>query len=378
MAHRVRRGPAQDRDRGAWLGSLVLSFSNLASDPRVDRQLAALMPHHEIVAAGLVPPRREVEDFIDISTPPRGTLGKALGLSRLLVRRYESVYWKHPTNRAVLERLRDLKVDAVVANELAALPLALRLGAPVIFDAHEYSPAELTEKLWWRAILAPFVRWQCRRYMPLVAAITTVCRPIADEYERLTGVRPIVVTNAAPYADFDPTPVHEPVRILHHGGAMAGRKLEQMIRVADLLDERFTLDLVLVETTPGYRDELICLAEGNPRVRFPSPVPMQELVPSGKRLRPWALPPASGELQLSQRAAQNKLLSSSAGWRSRSALGQMARLVREHGLGIVAADFRPETLAAALNALDTETIAAFKKGRMRLRRSSRPNRTRNC
>jgi hypothetical protein len=39
----------------------------------------------------------------------------------------------------------------------------------------------------------------------------------------------------------------------------------------------------------------------------------------------------------------------------------MARLVREHDLGVVARDFEPATLAAALNALSPERVAGFKQ-----------------
>src|SRR5205823_126992 len=92
------------------------------------------------------------------------------------------------------------------------------------------------------------------------------------------GVRATVVRNAPPFADLQPSEVHEPIRILHHGAALRGRGLEEMLRVADLLDDRFTLDFVLVEHTPGFRDALIDRAKDNPRVRFPPPVPMRELV----------------------------------------------------------------------------------------------------
>ena len=40
---------------------------------------------------------------------------------------------------------------------------------------------------------------------------------------------------------------------------------------------------------------------------------------------------------------------------------EMARVVRKYGLGVVADDFAPETLAAALNALDGSAIGAFKR-----------------
>jgi hypothetical protein len=39
----------------------------------------------------------------------------------------------------------------------------------------------------------------------------------------------------------------------------------------------------------------------------------------------------------------------------------MARIVRAYGCGIVTDDFDPRTFAAALNALDSAAIAAFKR-----------------
>jgi hypothetical protein len=339
----------------------VISFSDLASDPRVDRQIAALLTRHEVVAAGLGPARHDVEEFIDISTPRRSAPGLAVGLARLLVRRYEDVIWKHPANVAVLERLRHVRADAVVANDLSALPIALRLGPPVAFDAHEYAPGQL-EQRWWRLVMSPYMHWQCRRYIPQVASMTTVGEAIAAEYERETGVSATVVTNAPPRADLAPKPVHEPIRILHHGAALPRRGLEEMIRTADFLDERFTLSFVLAGGVAGYRDKLIRLASRNPRVLFPPPQPMDTLVrlANDYDIGLYALPPSSFNKRF---ALPNKLFEFVQG-RLAVAVGpspEMARLVRRYGLGIVADDFAPETLAAAINALDASSIAAFKR-----------------
>lgn len=341
--------------------ALVISFSDLASDPRVDRQIGALRTHHTLVAAGLAPSRYGDVEFIDISTPPRAVLGRSLGLARLLARRYEAVYWKHPTNLAVLDRLRDVRADVVLANELAALPIALRLGPPVVFDAHEYSPDEFGERRWWRVVIAPYTHWQCRHYIPQVSTMTTVGQAIADEYERETGVRATVVTNAPPREDLAPTPVHQPLRILHHGIALPRRGLEEMIRLADLLDERFTLDFVLAERIPGYRDRLIRRARGNPRVRFPQPRPMHELVRMANDydIGLFLLPPSN----INQRHVLPNKFFEFVQARLAVAIGpspEMARLVRHYGCGVVADDFAPESLAAALNALDDSSIAAFK------------------
>jgi hypothetical protein len=343
---------------------LVVCFSDLGSDPRVDRQIRALQGRYEIVAAGLGPPGHDVAEFIDISTSPGTKLGAFLTLARLLARRYEDVYWRDPGNREVLARLQHVRADVVLANDFPALPVALRLGAPVVFDAHEFAPAQHADNFRWRVLIGPYARWQVRRYIPQVASMTTSAGAFADAYERETGVRATVVANAPPRHALEPTPVHHPVRILHHGTALPGRGLEEMIDLADLLDERFTLDFVLVDNTyfPGYREKLRRRASHNPRVRFSPPQPMQRLVrvANDYDIGLFLLPPVNFHRRY---ALPNKLYEFVQA-RLAVAIGpspEMASLVRQYGCGIVADDFAPETLAAALNGLDDDSIAAFKR-----------------
>src|SRR5206468_7407448 len=100
---------------------------------------------------------------------------------------------------AILDRLREIEADVVVANDLRALAIALRLSAPVVYDAHEYAPEEFGNELWWRLLIAPHVRWQCRKYLPRAAGMTTVSPGIAEAYKHDTGVRATVVTSAPGY-----------------------------------------------------------------------------------------------------------------------------------------------------------------------------------
>jgi hypothetical protein len=255
-----------------------------------------------------------------------------------------------------------VRADAVIANDIPALPVAARLGPPVVLDAHEFAPDQLTDRWWWKQLITPFIRWQCSTYLPEVAAMTTVSPGIADAYDHEFGVRSSVVTNVPPFADLEPTPVGDPVRVLHHGVAAPGRGLEQMIRLAHLLEERFVLDLVLVDAKRGFRDHLIRQARGNPRVRFLPPVPMSELVATanGYDIGLFLLPPINVHRRY---ALPNKLFEFIQG-RLAVAIGpspEMAAVVRRYGCGVVAPDFTPESLAEELNALDAEAIADFKR-----------------
>jgi hypothetical protein len=340
---------------------LVISFSDLASDPRLDRQIGALRTRYDVVAAGLGPPAYPDVEFVDITPPPRGMPGQALGLARRLAHRHEAVYWKHPGYRAVAARLRQVRADVIVANDIPPLPIALGLGPPVVLDAHEYAPDELGESRWWRVLLRPSVLWIVREYVPHVAAMTTVAQSIAEAYEHDTGVRASVVSNAPPYAEIAPTPVHDPVRILHHGLATPGRGLEDMVRLADLVTDRFTFDFVLMDESPRFMQRLRRRARDNPRVRFRPPVPMRllPLMANDYDIGLFLLPPVNRSRLY---ALPNKFFEFVQG-RLAIAIGpspEMAALVRRYGLGVVAPDFEPESLAAELERLGEADIAGFK------------------
>src|SRR5215203_2089350 len=120
--------------------------------------------------------------------PSLGRVERGLAAVRALARRYEDVYWKQPRNNAVLERLRRAKADAVLASDLRALPIAVRLGPPVAFDAHEYAPRSSPPMV--VACPPPAVRALAVRSATSRAVLmTTVSAGIAGEYERATGVR---------------------------------------------------------------------------------------------------------------------------------------------------------------------------------------------
>ena len=145
---------------------LVISFSDLAADPRVDRQIRFLRSRYTVVAAGLEPPGCDVDEFINISTAAPSVLERFIWRAWIVARRFQDAYWKHPKYEQVLARLGAVHADAVVANELEALPIALRLGPPVLFDAHEYAPREFDHITRWRLFVGPYAAWQVRRYVP--------------------------------------------------------------------------------------------------------------------------------------------------------------------------------------------------------------------
>jgi glycosyltransferase involved in cell wall biosynthesis len=354
---------------------LVISFSDLGRDPRVDRQISFLADRHEVIAAGLGPPAGGSVEFIDLSVHRRRGPGEVLrrarsataiaeSLSLRAVGLHRRAYWRHPLNRLAARRLHGTRADAVIANDLSALPLAIGVAgqAPVIFDAHELSTEEHSDLLWWRALVAPHAGALLRRYLPQVAGMMTVSQGIAERYEELYGIEPVVVTNAPPAAHLMPSSVGAPIRLIHHGGAVAERRLELMVEAMDLLGDGFELDLMLMPSQPRYVGRLEHLVRDRPRVRLIPPVGQRSIVEACNAydIGVYTLPPSNENLRL---ALPNKLFEFI---QARLALvvgpsPEMARVVRDHRCGLVTRDFTPAALAEALGGLTREAVASYKQ-----------------
>lgn len=351
---------------------LVISFSDLARDPRVDRQISFLAGEHEVIAAGLAPPAVDGVAFVDLSPPDRSQVrrmarkldGMAESLTLRLLGLHERAYWRDPLTRLAARRLAGVTADAVIANDLSALPLAIRMAgdSPVIFDAHELSTEEHAQIRWWRMFAAPHADALLRASLPRTAGMMTVSAGIAAAYAERYGVAPLVVTNAPPQSGLSPSPVDPPVRLIHHGIAVAERRLELMIEAMDLLDDRFTLDLMLVPAQPRYMSRLRRLASARPRVRLLEPIPQRSIVRrcNDYDVGVFVLPPHNGN-QL--HVLPNKLFEFIQA-RLAVVVGpspEMAGVVRDHECGLVTRDFTPAALAEALSGLTREAIASFKQ-----------------
>lgn len=346
---------------------LILSFSPIAIDPRVRRQIDLLKSRFALTVVGYGPFAADGVEFVPVHHASRSASARLRAAIRLKLGRHETHYWSTAAVRQARDALRDRSFDLILANDSDSWPLARALaapgGTPVLCDAHEYTPREFEDLAWWRFLMKRYKTALCRDHLPRAAGVLTVCDGIADEYARVFDIpRPSVVMNT-PFrqslAPSDTSP--DRVRMVHHGGATRSRRIETMIRMIDHLDPRFTLDLILVPSEPAYFRSLRALAADRPRVRFLDPVPMLEIPATLNRydLGLYLLEPNSFN---NRHALPNKFFEFVQA-RLAVAIGpspEMARLVREHDLGVVADDFSPASLAAALNRLESSQIVAFK------------------
>jgi hypothetical protein len=347
-----------------------VSFSPIIRDARVLRQVGVLSQLGEVTTIGYGAQPRGSTRHLEID-PARNSLPRhPSGVLKLATRQLRSAELAAPAAQQALELAADvgadLRVDLVVANDARALPVAHRLarGAPVWADMHEWAPEEFAHDRVWRTFVAPLMAHNCATYLPRSAAVTTVCDALAEKYDATYGVRTAVVRNAGPWVDLSPSPVDDDhVRLVHSGGAQAGRYIDLLIRATLALGSRFSLDLFLVPGGDGGRHlaYLRSLAAGSDQVRFHDPVAPAELpfAMNACDVGVFCMPPINVNARY---ALPNKFFDFVQA-RLAVAVGpaeEMGRLTEKLGLGPVSADFTEAAFAEALGRLDAGSVRTFK------------------
>lgn len=344
---------------------IIISFTDLSKDPRVNRQIRFLNGEYEVTAVGTKNPEIEGVKFIDCGRTVRYKGEKLRDIFKLLSKRYEWYYWSAPHIKECLKKLSNLKTDIIIANDIDSLPLALKIsnGAKVVFDAHEYAPKEFEDIFTWRLLYQDYKKYLCSKYINKVNAMMTVCNGISQEYKEQYGVKSVVVTNAPAYKkDINVKRINnEEIKMIFHGGANQSRKIENMIEMMKYIDDRFSLDLVLVGKE-SYINKLKKLSGKNKKIRFLKPVPMQEISKfiSQYDIGVYLLEPNSFNNKM---ALPNKLFEFIQA-RLVVAIGpslEMAQIVKKFDCGIVSEDFNPISLAKSINTLDLEKINYYKE-----------------
>lgn len=342
---------------------LVIAFSELRRDPRVQRQIALLAPRYDVTTVGWGPSPHPDVRHVEL---PSDTRAWPSSKPLLLTGRHRRAYWDMSAVRAAHAVLGDQvgRSDLVLANDVNTLPLALwlRPRRGIHADLHEYAPREKEHQRSWRWFVAPFQRWICRTCLPRVDSITTVSPGLAAEYATRFGVDVEVVTNAAAHEDRAPRPTGETIRLLHTGVARANRRLESMIEAMRDAPAHITLDLMLVPSEPGYIETLRERSRDLPAITFREPVPYSDLVGAvaGYDVSLVMFPATTFNLEHS---LPNKLFEAVQG-RVGVIVGpspDMAELVRRHGLGRVLEQSDAASLHRAVTTMTREDVDRWKR-----------------
>ena len=305
-------------------------------------------------------------DLINLIPRQRTTATKLRGAWLLKTHQFSRYYWNLPDVRDAVQKLGGKQFDLIIANDVETLPLALRIaaGSKVMLDAHEYSPQEFNDKWIWSFFSKEYTTsFLCQEHIPKVDSMMTVCEGIADEYSRQFNIpKPFVIVSSPYFQALEPQLCKDTIRLIHHGAAIPSRKLELMIDMMNYLDDRFLLDIMLIEKNPDYLNYLKKKAMPYQRIRFIPSVPMQDITRfiNIYDIGLFLLPPTNINYSY---ALPNKFFEFIQG-RLAIAIGpspEMARYVRKYNLGVVSQDFSPKRLAYELNLLSIEQINQFKK-----------------
>ncbi|MFD1210960.1 glycosyltransferase [Arthrobacter sp. GCM10027362] len=340
---------------------LILSLSPLRSDPRVLKQINLFKDRYTVTTCGFGPAPDGVAGHVELD---RALPSWPRDPQRLLLRRYPQVYWGIAAVAEAGRQLRGRSFDAVLANDANTLPLALSLAPArgVHADLHEFAPKEHFNKPAWRLLVAPYVRWLCRTYLPQAASVTTVSEGIARQYGQDFGVSAGVVTNAAPYTEREPRPTQLPIRLLYSSAGQRYRRIENIMEAMRGTPEHLELDLIVMPNEPAYVAELVELGRTLPRVRFRDPVPYTELVDTVAEydVSVSVIPPTNFNLA---HALPNKFFEAVQG-RTGLVIGPspaMQALLERHGLGAVTRDFSAQALREVLGSLTPELVDGWKR-----------------
>lgn len=343
---------------------LIVSFSDIANDARVRKQVDLFAEDYDVTTCGLGAPCRPDVRHLPLANT-RSKPRTAVEAILLRLRLYRLTLMLSPEGRAVKRALRGERFDVAIANDVDVLAATITAvgGERIHSDLHEYFPGLHDQILTWTRIRRPYLQWLLRRDMPKVRSVSVVSRTISERYQQEFGFESDVVQNATAYHELAPTPTDWPLRIVHSGGAHSNRRIEVMMEAVARTSADVTLDLYLTMQGTAYADGLRELADRlGERITIHPPVPYSELVDvlNSYDVGIFVLPPTNTNYSL---ALPNKFFDY-----VQARLGQvvsptvdMAALTEEHHLGITTRGFEVEDVVAALDTLRPEQVAQWKQ-----------------
>lgn len=374
-------------DSNSWKGSAsadlgkrvaVLSFSPIARDQRVLRQVALLreLGHSPFVIGYADDP----DDGADhaLWRTPRPTPGHRLSTFVRQMPAHTGIaaasagFWLARRNRWALARLRRCAADVVIANDWPALVVGARYkqerGCRLHYDAHEFAVCEFDESMWWRLVHKPIAVQLERAAIRSADSVSTVGPSLALELQQRYSLPalPYVVRNL-PEFGFEPVPETSaswPMRILYHGNVVPHRGVEPLLASMPMWTTPHQL-LVRGDGTPAYLTNLrqqVATLGLQDRVAFEPAVSPKNVIAAAAATADCGVffPP----LTTIQRryTLPNKLFEYIAAGLAVcvSAAPDMQEIVERYGLGVVAPGNRPAEIAAAINAISPEDVIRFR------------------
>jgi hypothetical protein len=348
---------------------LVVSFTEIGNDVRILRHIEALSVNYSIISIGYGAAPRVSKKHYQIPDTCGYLPLNPVGIASLLLRQFKKAITRTPAITFVEKILEGLEFDAILLNDVQTLPL---LNNPlskhkIIVDMHEFAPREMEDDWRFRLLLQRHYTWLCNRYLGLANLVLTVSPGLKDGYDELCGTSAFVIRNICKFEDISLKENIGPIRLVHSGLAVRGRKLEAMIHAAADI-ENIELDMYLVEA-PRQKRYLALLnktASRTNNVSIKTPVKQDQIVRNLNQYDVGLLLIAASNFSL-KHGLPNKLFDYLQA-RIMTIAGpspDMAEVVLENHLGHVLSTYGAEELRSYLINLDRSVILNFKKNAAR-------------
>ncbi|EPR76625.1 Capsular polysaccharide synthesis enzyme [Leifsonia rubra CMS 76R] len=356
---------------------LLISYSDLKSDPRLRRQIDWLAGDGwsiDTLGLGQQPASAvDAHHALLLQAPwVRSRAGSFFVYGVLTSRAKFQFLMLDRIPQELLTKIASGVYDCIVFEDYDFLPLLTRrkiftraaLNKQIHLDMHEYRDPRLKINSIRRRLTDRYYRW--RRSLighPAISTRTTVASRIAQLYADEFGVKePIVVRNSPPAEALSPSPVMEDnIKLAFHGMASWARGFREIFAALPEIDERFTMTFMLTGNQSLIR-EVKKLAEPlGERVEFVSPVSVNDVASRINEfdLELIFLPPKTVNLEY---ALPNKLFEAIQG-RLGVVIGQspmMKQIVDEFGVGVVVSGWTPSDLATTISGLTAERVRELK------------------
>lgn len=360
--------------------ALVLSYSDIESDPRVRREIDWLVSDGWTVdTIGLgAHPSDSVRDHFSLAAPGalvRSRIGTLMAHALVPARLRFRLLLTRRVPIEVVHRIRDGHYDLTVFNECEFAPWVedRRDFTPAAMqgrrhlDLHEYHNPDVRRRNLGGRITGPHYRWT-RRHIGASAftSRSVVNTPIGKLYADEFGIPvPAEVRNAPPFVPgLEPSPVDpSDIRLLFHGLPSWSRGFTEILAAMRDLPERFSMTFMLT-ANPAVHAKLredLATHPARERIHIVPPAPMREIA---QKINPYDIEivfyrPTGINLQF---AMPNKFFEAAQG-RLALVVGEtatMAPIVREYGHGVVVPEFTWESLRDTLTDLDAPAVERMK------------------
>ena len=154
---------------------LILSYSPIARDARVLKQVVRFTKDFDVTTCGYGPSPEGVVEHISIPDDQRYN---DLDGKLITQKRYRTAYWRLSAVKWSREHLKGRRFDVAIADDVEAVPVAVKLRPRhgVLADLHEYSPRLHDDHELWHKRITPWFEWVVRRYVTKAWEWSTVSR----------------------------------------------------------------------------------------------------------------------------------------------------------------------------------------------------------